>query len=108
MCGGKDNFNHNDCPKGIRKNTERKFFFNEMWEQKPHTKIKKRTLSRNIHYNSPHGNVNNLHSSHLKRNHDLKHYQPQNKDNKMEINLDENRPIENIPARKKKKEGELK
>ena len=83
-----------------------------MWEHKTHKKPRQKTkniiLSRNTNDNSPHGNVNNLNSSHLRRNHDLNHYQPQNKDNRREINPDGNVKIGNTPARKKKKEEELK
>ena len=78
-----------------------------MWEHKTHKKPRQKTkniiLSRNTNDNSPHGNVNNLNSSHLRRNHDLNHYQPQNKDNRREINPDGNVKIGNTPARKKKK-----
>ena len=71
---------------------------------KPHTKTKGRTLSKNSDYNIPHGNVNNLNSSHLWINQYLNYYQPHNK---REINQDGNWKIYDTPAWKNKKEGEL-
>ena len=49
--------------------------------------------------------MNNLNSSHLIRNKDLNYYQPHNM---REINRNDDRQIDNTPAWKKKKEGELK
>ena len=49
--------------------------------------------------------MNNLNISHLRRNQDLNYYQPYNN---RESNQYGNRNINNKPAGKKKKEGELK
>ena len=73
-----------------------------MFAQKNHKKTKKRTLSINRNYNIPHGNVNNLNRSHLRRNQNLNYYQPHNN---IERNKYGNRKIDNTPERKKKKEG---
>ena len=89
----------------IRNQTERKLLFNEMWEHKPYKKTKKITSIRNINYNIPHGNMKNVNIPHLRINHDLNYYQPQNKDNNREINQYGNRQTNNTPEQKHKKEG---
>ena len=64
ICGYKDHFNSNDCPKGLNNHSEWKLFLNYMWENKPHTKKR----SKNENYNIPHETVNNLNSSHIEKN----------------------------------------
>ena len=76
-----------------------------MWPHKPHTETKKITLSRNRNSDIPHGNMNKLNRSHLRINKHLNYYKPHNK---RETNQYGNRRIDNSPAWKKKKEGQLK
>ena len=76
--------------------------FNEMRAHQTHTKNKKR---ENSNSNIPHGTLNKVNISHLKKNQDLNYYQPQNN---RESNQYRNRRINNTPAWKNKNEGELK
>ena len=68
-------------------------------------KNRKLTLSKNRNSNIPHGTLNNLNISHLRRNQALKYYQTHNN---RKTNQYGNRKIDNTPAWNKKKEGELK